>query len=187
MGGVFWIIAASGVAALTGILLSRRSPLTAAWRRNRFIEACRSFHWQREHLEARFVQLSQSHCKPRTPRWADCDFSDDVSFVRNRYTGELSAFVAVTILLDVPQITHDEESLYDEDRIYGDNCSYGEDFEQSNIDLGNTVREATAVFRYGRDRWETDGRAVFNLSPSETIRFYQHDLEVVGQELAGHR
>ena len=187
MGGVFWIIVAGGVAALLGLLFTRRSPFTAAWRRNRFLEACRNFHMQREHLEARFVQISQLHCKPGSPRWADCDFSDDVSYVRNRYTGELSAFVAVTILMDTPQSMHDEESLYDEDNVYGENCSYTEEHEHHPMDLGNTVREATAVFRFGRDHWETDGRAVFNLSPSETIRFYQHDLEVVGQELAGHR
>ncbi|MEA1949830.1 MAG: hypothetical protein U9N87_00480 [Planctomycetota bacterium] len=187
MGGLFWVIVAGGLAALAGLLISRRSPISAAWRRNRFIEACRSFHWQREHLEARFVHISQLHCKPGSPRWADCDFSDDVSYVRNRYTGELSAFVAVTILLDVPQVMHDEESMQDDDIVYGDGYSYDDECEHNTMDLGTTVREATAVFRFGRERWETDGRAVFNLSPSETIRFYQHDLEVVGQELARHR
>ena len=159
MGGVFWIIVAGAVAALVGLLLTRHSPFVATWRRNRFIEACRRFHWQREHLEARFVQVSQLQCKPGSPRWVDCDFSDDVSYVRNRYTGELSAFVSVTILLEVPQAAN----------------------------LGSSVREATAVFRFGRDRWETDGRAIFNLSPSETVRFYQHDIEMVGQELSGQR
>lgn len=187
MGGVFWIIVAGGVAALVGVLLTRRSPLTATWRRNRFIEACRSFHWQREHLEARFVQITQLCCKPGSPRWADCDFSDDVSYVRNRYTGELSAFVAVTILLEVPRVMRDEEAAHGEGRMYGDDCVFGEEREDNAMDHGSTVRKATAVFRFGRDRWETDGRAIFNLSPSETIRFYQHDLEMVGQELAGQR
>jgi hypothetical protein len=187
VGGVFWIIVAGGFAALFGVLMTRRSPFTATWRRNRFIETCRNFHWQREHLEARFVQISQSHSKPGSPRWADCDFSDDVSYVRNRYTGELSAFVAVTILLEVPQVMHEEESSRGEDGLYGEDCAYGQERERNPLNLGSTVREATAVFRFERDRWETDGRAIFNLSPSETIRFYQHDLEMVGQELAGQR
>ncbi len=187
MGGVFWIIVAGGVAALIGILLTRRSPLTATWRRNRFIEACRDFHWQREHLEARFVHISQLHCKPGSPHWADCDFSDDVSYVRNRYTGELSAFVAVTILLEVPQAMHDEESAHGEDSVYADGRVFGKEREHAAMDFGNSVRKATAVFRFGRDRWETDGRTIFNLSPTETIRFYQHDLEMVGQELAAPR
>ena len=30
----------------------------------------------------------------------------------------------------------------------------------------------------------TDGRVILNLSPSEAIRFYQDDLEMVGQEMA---
>ena len=181
MGGVFWIIVAGGIAALIGLVVTRRSPFTAARRRNRFIEACRSFHWQREHLEARFVHISQLHRKPGSPLWVDCDFCDDVSYVRNRYTGELSAFVAVTILLEVPRVTHDEEPAHDENGIYANDCS------RNSTDLGRTGREATAVFRFGHDRWETDGRAVFNLSPTEAIRFYQHDLEMVGQELAGQR
>lgn len=187
MGGGFWIIVAGGVAALVGLLLARRSSLSSTSRRNRFVEACRSFHWQREHLEARFVHISQLQSKPGSPRWADCDFSDDVSYVRNRYTGELSAFVAVTILLDVPQVKCDEEPAHDENSVHGDNCFFREDHEHQAMDIGRPVREATAVFRFGRDRWETDGRAVFNLSPSETIRFYQHDIEMVGQELARQR
>ena len=85
-----------------------------------------------------------------------------MAYVRNRSTGELSAFVAVNIMLELPTGKQDD----------------GHD---------GAIREATAVFRFAHDRWETDGRAIFNLSPSETIRFYQHDLEMVGQELAGQR
>jgi len=187
VGGVFWIIVAGGLAALAGVLLTRRSPLTSTWRRNRFIETCRNFHWQREHLEARFVQIAQLHSKPGSPRWADCDFSDDVSYVRNRYTGELSAFVAVTILLEVPQVMPDEDPLIGEDSAYVENRAYRVESDRNAMNFGSTVREATAVFRFGRECWETDGRAIFNLSPSETIRFYQQDLEMVGQELARQR
>jgi hypothetical protein len=46
------------------------------------------------------------------------------------------------------------------------------------------LRAGTAVFRLDRDRWETEGRVILNLSPSEAIRTYQHDLEVVGREAA---
>ena len=31
-------------------------------------------------------------------------------------------------------------------------------------------------------RWITEGQAIFNLSPAETIRFYRRDLQVVNQE-----
>ena len=40
------------------------------------------------------------------------------------------------------------------------------------------------VFGLDRDHWETDGRAIFNLTPAEAIRFYLRDLKVVGRELA---
>ena len=174
MDEVFWIIAVGGMAALVVILLSRRPLFGAAWRRRRFAEACRDFHWQREHLEARFVHLAQMHAKPSSPRWTDCDFSDDVSYVRNRSTGELSAFVAVSIMLELPAGKQD------------DGCGWCDECKGPRH-LGEAIREATAVFRFASDRWETDGRVIFNLSPSETIRFYQHDLEMVGQELARQR
>ena len=46
------------------------------------------------------------------------------------------------------------------------------------------LRTGTAVFRFDRDHWETDGRVILNLSPDEAIRFNQNDLEMVGQEMA---
>jgi hypothetical protein len=48
------------------------------------------------------------------------------------------------------------------------------------------LQAGTAVFRFDRDHWEADGRALLNLSPSEAIRHYAGDLEIVGEELA-HR
>ena len=180
LGEIFWIIVAGGTVAIVGIFL-RRPPFAAVWRRRRFAEACRDFHWQREHLEARFAHLLQIHAKPDSSRPADCDFSDDVAYVRNRSTGELSAFVAVSITLELPTGKQDdgcggnnEPDEHEGPGRRGDWASRG----------GGAIREATAVFRLAHDRWETDGRAIFNLSPSETIRFYQHDLEMIGQELA---
>ena len=99
---------------------------------------------------------------PGSPRWADCEFDDDVSYVRNRNTGELCAFVRVTIALE------------DEDGSPG-------------IDPLHGYRSGTAIFRFDRRHWKTDGRAILNLSPSEAIRFYHDDLEIVGEELIGER
>ena len=96
------------------------------------------------------------------PRWTDCDFDDAVAYVRNAPPASFSAFVAVTVAM---------ESLSDP-------------LTHSASDLIGNLRAGTAVFRFDRDHWETDGRAILNLSPNEAIRFYQHDLEVVGQESA---
>jgi hypothetical protein len=182
LGGLFWSIVVGGAAALVGVLAARLSHVATAWRLSRFAEACREFHWQREHLEARFMQIAQQRAKPGSPRWADCDFSDDVAYVRNRYTGELSAFVAVSILLDLPPSKGQDGEIakFDQQDHLQEHWRHG-------LGRAGAIREATAVFRLAHDRWETDGRAIFNLSPSETIRFYQHDLEMVRQEPAERR
>ena len=54
------------------------------------------------------------------------------------------------------------------------------------FDAVGNLQLGTAVFRFDRDHWETEGRAILNLSPSEAIRFYRNDLEKVGEELAHH-
>ena len=57
----------------------------------------KTFHQCRERLEAKFFELASSSGKPRGLRWTDVDFDDDVIYARHRHSGELSAFVAVTI------------------------------------------------------------------------------------------
>ena len=133
----------------------------ALWQRSRFAQARRDFHRQRERLEAKFVQLGLLNTKSHSPRWTDCEFDDDVAYARSRSTGELCAFVAVTIEME----------------------GFGGTLSRAGDAIGN-LRAATAVFRFDGHHWETDGRAIFNLSPTEAIHFYQRDLEMVGQELA---
>jgi len=125
------------------------SPLTQAKRR---------FHAQRERLEAKFLQLTTAHSNPDAPRWADCTFADDVSYVRSRKTGELSAFVAVTLAV--------------------------EEYDASPRSESDSYQEATAVFRFDHDHWETDGRAILNLTPGEAVHHFREDLEMVSEELA---
>lgn len=178
MAGQIGAAVAAAVALLVGGLLLWK-PLRRAWRKPRFEDARRSFHWQREHLEARFLQLAQTNAKRTTPRWTDCEFDDDVAYVRNRFTGELSAFVAVNIALENPADYPSQAQVND--------SLEGGSLGGASFDMVGNLRAATAVFRFDRNHWETDGRAIFNLSPSETIRFYQHDLEMIGQEVAGRR
>jgi hypothetical protein len=131
--------------------------MRAAVRRVRLADARRNFHWQRERLEMKFIQLAQAAAKPGAPRWLDCDFENDVAYVRNRSTGELAAFVPVTIAL--------------------------EDSDDLTMPALENLRSGTAVFRFDRDRWETDGVALLNLTPTEAIRFYRDNLEIVAQEV----
>ncbi len=158
----WWIIVGAAGAVALLVLVAR--PLRAAWLEARFARARRSFHTQRERLEAKFVQLASADAQLSGPHWEDCDFDDDVAYVRNRKTGELSAFVAVTVGIDD----------YDFDDASPITAS----------DLLRSLHSGTAVFRLERDGWATDGRAILNLTPTEAIRFYQSDLEVVDQELS---
>lgn len=155
-----WILL--GAALLASLGLSAYFPLRASLARLRLTEARRNFHRQRERLEAKFVQLGMARNRPAAARWNDGEFEDDVTFARSRLTGELSAFVAVTLEMEDPDglLAFAGESLGD-------------------------YRAATAVFRFTGRRWETDGRAIFNLSPTEAVRFYHRELEFVGQEAPG--
>jgi hypothetical protein len=161
MSQVWWLPV--GVAALLLLAAYLWRPRQTASRAARLLQAKRRFHAQRERLEAKFIQLVAAHQKPEAHRWLDCTFADDVAYVRNRATGELSAFVAMTIA--------------------------AEEFDSSSrgaADAVGNLQAGTAVFRFDRDHWETDGRAILNLSPGEAIRYYHADFEIVGEELA-HR
>jgi hypothetical protein len=122
------------------------------------VQAKRRFHAQRERLEAKFLQLTTAHSNPDAPRWADCIFADDVAYVRSRKTGELSAFVAVTLAT--------------------------EDYESTPRPASENLQEATAVFRFDNDHWETDGKTILNLTPGEAVHYFRDDLEIVSEELA---
>jgi len=115
-----------------------------------------SFQQRREWLEARFLTLASQSGKPRGLAWVDCDFADQIAWARERESGELRALVGVTIRFEAVE---------------------GGGLE-NNPNVGNP-RAATAVFRWQDNQWETDGRALFNLSPAQAIEHFQHELETV--------
>jgi hypothetical protein len=161
MSQVWWLPVVAVVLLAMAAYLWR--PRRKVARIARFAQAKRSFHAQREGLEAKFVKLAASHSKPGGHRWGDCSFADDVSYVRNRTTGELSAFVAMTVATDEFDRSH-----------------------HGKADAVGNLQAGTAVFRLDRDHWVTDGRAILNLSPSEAVQRYHDEMEIVGEELA-HR
>ena len=156
----WWMIALVAAAVAAGIIALAWRPVRARIQESQLARARKDFHRQREHLEARFMRLASQSGKPRGLDWVRCDFDDDVIYARHRRSGELSAFVSVTIGFEA---------------IEGGGM---EDVEA----VGN-LRAATAVFRVERGTWATDGRAIFNLNPAEAIA-YHDNLELVGQELA---
>ena len=88
---LIWFAAAACVVFM--VFLAGR-PLVESMRRRRMEEARRTFHQQRERLEAKFVDLASQSGKPRGLRWVDCDFEDPVTFARDRDSGAIAAFVA---------------------------------------------------------------------------------------------
>ena len=159
----WWLAAlgATGVALAMGTLMVLWRPIRGRLREQELARARRDFHRQREHLEARFVQLAGRSGKPRGLEWVRCDFDDDVIYARNRRSGELSALVGVTIGFEAVE---------------------GGGME--GVEAVGNLRAATAVFHVLKGAWSTEGRALFNLNPTEAIAYYHDNLELVGQEVA---
>lgn len=153
----YWMIAAVMAVVVSGLLAFLWSPAQRALRESRLAGARRDFHLKRERLELKFVQKAAARVRPDAPPWTDCEFDNDVAYVRNRATGELAAFVAIIVTIDDTGATGRAIPSY---------------------------RSGTAVFRLDRKHWDTDGQALLNLTPVEAIRFYQDDLEIVAQEVA---
>ena len=154
-----------GIGAVIGLLAIAACcvvPLLLRRRRERrFAEARKLFQIRREWLEARFLTLASQSGKPRGLAWVNCDFDDDVAFARDRSSGCLRALVGITISFEAI-----------------------EDGGMEDVEAVGNLRAATAVFRFDGTQWETDGRAVFNLNPHETIQHYQHELdELKGEAL----
>lgn len=157
MGGAWWLLVVAVVAVIVLVL----RPVRAAIRERQFNQARKDFHRQRERVEAKFFQLASNSGKPRGLTWTGCDFDDDVVYVRNKRSGELSAFVAVTISFE---------------------ATIGGGMEE--VEAVSNLRAATAVFHNQRGQWATDGKAIFNLNPTEAVQYYQDNLELVGHEVA---
>jgi hypothetical protein len=155
---MFWSSVVVAVATLMGLTVVAGLMQFVARRRRESQLASRraAFHQRREWLEAEFIQVAGRRGTPRGLEWMDCDFDDAVAFARDRRNGELTALVAVAICFRAVE---------------------GGGME--GVEAVGKQKAATAVFRFRNDRWTTDGRAVFNLNPRETIEHYQHELERV--------
>jgi hypothetical protein len=155
----WYAVAAVGITVLAVAGLLLWSKMRARLARANYERHRSEFHLQRERLEAKFFELAGNSGKPRGLRWTDCSFDDEVTYARHRQGGELCAFVAVTIAFEAIEGGGMEE-----------------------VEAVSNLRAATAVFRLDHGKWQTDGRAIFNLNPTEAIAYYQDNLVLVGQE-----
>ncbi len=155
-----WLVFVVAGGFLAGIFAMIGVAFWPAWQKRRtaalLARGRASFHLRREWLEARFLPLAEQSGKPRGLRWSNCEFDDDVAFARDRRSGRPRALVAVTIAFEaIP----------------------GGGMEE--VEAVGNLRAATVVFRLDGPEWETDGKACFNLSPAQTIDYYQNELETV--------
>jgi hypothetical protein len=148
------------VAGAAGFLLAAAvaciRPLRRLYREVEIEKARELFALQRERLEAKFVDLAAATGKPKGLAWENCDFHSLVCFARDRSSGQLSAFVEVTISFSAIE---------------------GGGMEQ--VEAVSDKRRATAVFHYQHGQWGTSGRALFNMTPKEAIRHFQAQYEPV--------
>lgn len=143
--------------AIAGIAWRLRSRRTEAKPAKISLEQARKrFQMRREWLEARFFTIASQSGKPRGLEWVDCEFEDDVLFARDRQSGELRAFVAVTITFRA---------------IEGGGM-------ENNPNVGN-LRLASSVFQLEGNEWATGGRVIFNLNPAQAIEHFGQELVVV--------
>jgi len=142
------------VAVSIGVLLGLRARRGRS--RYRLEQARQLFRRRREVLELQFLDCARQLGSPRGLAWEDCEFEDEAVLATDPETGQLRAFVGVTVRFRAI-----------EDGGLEDN---------PNVDL---PRDATAVFLFDGRQWTTEGRTVFNLTPLETIERFQHGLESV--------
>lgn len=163
MAIAFWILLGIVVTAAAAGLVVLIRHNSRGHRARELAEAQLQFHRMREQLEAKFVDRASHSGKPRGLRWADCEFENEVTYARDRSTGQLSAFVAITIKFEAIEGGGMEE-----------------------VEAVDNAKAATAVFHFDpKTRWTTEGRSIFNLNPEEAVRHFQSTLEPIGP--AAHR
>ena len=115
-----------------------------------------SFRLQKERLEGEVLKAASASGKPRGLRWVSCRFTEGFTLVRDRATRRLAALIPVTVVFDpVP----------------------GGDME--GVEAATQPRQATAVLHFRHGEWVSDGRTLFNVSPSDALRLHQREFDAV--------
>jgi hypothetical protein len=148
------------IAVLAAVIALAAGRIMYGWYRRRAVinirEALAQFRIQREHLEARFLDLACRRGEPPGWIWEECEFEDGVVLARKRGTNSLRALVRINIFL---------ESI-----VGGDSGDGGPE---------TAVVAATAIFLLNGDRWMTEGRTVINLDPEEMVERFASELQRV--------
>lgn len=144
------VISLCGIAAIVVAVRGAGRNRRAANR----VAAAESFRTSAEEFSREFCQVAGSLGKPRGLRWKSCDPAGPPLFVVESASRDLVALLPVEIRFEAIE---------------------GGDMED--VEAVGNIRIATAVFFRRQDGWLTDGRAVFNHSPEETLSRFVDSLQ----------
>jgi hypothetical protein len=150
MSAWHWLILVTGLVIFVALVWGSMS----LWQRRHIRTAREEFHARRHELAGDFLRAASTTGKPRGLRWVACDWNPETAFARDRKTGQLAALVAVTIRFEAIE---------------------GGDME--GVEAVGNLRHASALFFYDRRRWQTAGRALFNLGPAEALAHLHEQFE----------
>jgi hypothetical protein len=112
------------------------------------------FEKERPRLQAQFFAVAAASGKPRGLRWKECQWSELIEWVRDKQSGQIHVLVGVTISFEAIE---------------------GGDME--GVEAVGNLRNASAVFFLQDGRWQTAGRAIFNLNPAEAVEHFKATYE----------
>ena len=95
-------------------------------------------------LAQQFFEKARTAGVPRGLRWVHCEWLPTLSLLRDKSTSQICLLVGVNISFDAIE---------------------GGDME--NVAAVSLIRYACAVFHLANEGWQTSGRALFNMNPSE--------------------
>ena len=157
MSSVLWLLlyislaATAIVVAFGWVTLGLRRVRRAAGAKAKALEA---FSRNRPDLAEAFRAAAEATGKPRGLSWKRCELAAAPPLIAaDKATGELVALVGVTISFE---------------------AIAGGDMEE--VEAVSALRDATAVYHWREVGWQTEGRAVFNHSPEQTLQRYRQSL-----------
>jgi hypothetical protein len=114
------------------------------------------FQRERSPLQETFLHAAAASGRPRGVRWVACEWDDGVRYARHRADGLYLALVGVTIRFEaIP----------------------GSEMEE--VEAVDQAKTATGVFFFDRGRWQTGGKAIFNLFPDDVLRHFEAQYEAM--------
>jgi hypothetical protein len=153
----WWLWVLVGVGGLLAVFFA-----VGAWSAAQPARLRRAFSQRRRELHDEFFAAASASGKPRGLRWKALDWTvqgaEPEPLLARELGGGFVALLPATIQFEAVE---------------------GGDME--GLPAVGNLRNATAVFHWRQGRWQTDGRAVFNLNPDEALAHYKDQYAPLGE------